>query len=241
MAEPSRRDLHKRQAAEEAVSEVESGMVVGLGTGTTARFALEALGRRIRAGELREVQGVPTSEATKTIAGSLGVSLTTLDEHPEVDITIDGADEVNPGLDLIKGGGGALLREKIVAQASRREVIIVDDQKLSAALGTIFAVPVEVVRFGMRPAIRCVESLGARATLRGGEARPFVTDGGNLILDCDFGPIPEPAALAEQLAWQAAIVEHGLFIGLVSELVVAGDTGLERRLPGDAQPARARR
>jgi ribose 5-phosphate isomerase A len=240
MAEPSRRDLHKREAAEGAVAEIESGMVVGLGTGTTARFALETLGRRVRAGELHDVRGVPTSEATQAIAASLGVPLTTLDDHPEVDITIDGADEVDPALDLIKGGGGALLREKIVAQASRREVIIVDDQKLSPALGTRFAVPVEVVRFGVRPAIRQVESMGARVTLRGGQAHPFVTDGGNLILDCDFGPIAEPAALAEQLAWHAAVVEHGLFIGLVSELVVAGEAGLERRSSG-AQPARARR
>jgi ribose 5-phosphate isomerase A len=235
MAEPSCRDLHKRQAAEGAVAEVESGMVVGLGTGTTARFALEALGRRIGEGELRDVRGVPTSEATQAVAAQLGVPLTTLDEHPEVDITIDGADEVDPALDLIKGGGGALLREKIVAQASRREVIIVDDEKLSPALGTSFPVPVEVVGFGVRPAMRWVESLGARVTLRGGERQPFVTDGGNLILDCDFGPIADAAALAEQLAWHAGVVEHGLFIGLVSELVVAGEAGLERRLPSAAR------
>ena len=235
MAEPSRRDLHKRRAAEGAVAEVESGMVVGLGTGTTARFALEALGRRIGEGELRDVRGVPTSEATQAVAAQLGVPLTTLDEHPEVDITIDGADEVDPALDLIKGGGGALLREKIVAQASRREVIIVDDQKLSPALGTRFPVPVEVASFGVRPAVRWVESLGARVTLRGGETQPFVTDGGNLILDCDFGPIADAAALAEQLAWHAGGVEHGLFIGLVRELVVAGEAGLERRLPTAAR------
>jgi ribose 5-phosphate isomerase A len=234
MAEPSRRDLHKRQAAEGAVAEVESGMVVGLGTGTTARFALEALGRRIGEGELRDVRGVPTSEAIRAVAAQLGVPLTTLDEHPDVDITIDGADEVDPALDLIKGGGGALLREKIVAQASRREVIIVDDQKLSPALGTSFPVPVEVVRFGVRPAVRWVESLGARVALRGGKKQPFVTDGGNLILDCDFGPIADAAVLAEQLAWHAGVVEHGLFIGLVSELVVAGEAGLERRLPSAA-------
>src|SRR5437016_3070997 len=166
MADPSRRDLHKRQAAEGAVAEVESGMVVGLGTGTTAGFALEALGRRIRDGELRDVRGVPTSEATQVVAAKLGVPLTTLDEHPEVDITIDGADEVDPALDLIKGGGGALLREKIVAQASRREVIIVDEEKLSPRLGTRWPLPVEVIPFAWGAQARFLEGLGASVARR---------------------------------------------------------------------------
>ena len=148
-------------------------------------------------------------------------------EHPVVDLTIDGADEVDPDLNLIKGGGGALLHEKIVAQASRREIIVVDQAKLSPALGTLWPVPVEVVPFGYRSQAAYLESLGAKITLRqSNDGAPFETDQGNLILDCRFGPIPDPARLAVRLNRRAGIVEHGLFLGLATGIIVAGEQGI---------------
>jgi ribose 5-phosphate isomerase A len=153
----------------------------------------------------------------------LGIPLTTLDEHPVVDLAIDGADEVDPDLNLIKGGGGALLREKIVAQASRREIIVVDETKLSPALGTYWPVPVEIVPFGWHVQAAYLESLGAKPVLRlNDNGTPFETDQGNLILDTHFGPIPDPAQLAARLDGRAGIVEHGLFLGLVTDVIVAG-------------------
>jgi ribose 5-phosphate isomerase A len=181
-------------------------------------------------GKLANVVGVPTSLETESLARSLGVPLTTLEEHPVLDLAIDGADEVDPGLCLIKGGGGALLREKIVAQASRRLLIVVDESKLSPRLGTRCAVPVEVLPFGWRAQALFLEGLGARVTRR--EARdgaPYRTDQGNFILDCAFGPISSPAGLATKLEARAGLVEHGLFIGLTSELLVAGPRGVEHR------------
>lgn len=217
----------KRQAAEEAVKLVRSGMVLGLGHGTTAHYALLALAERLRSGALQEVVGIPCSRAVGEAARELGIPLATLEEHPELDLTIDGADEVDPQLNLIKGGGGALLREKIVAQASRREVIVADEGKLSPALGTRCALPVEVVPFGWRTQVRFLESLGAEVALRrvpGGD--PFQTDHGNWILDCRFGPIPDPRALARDLDGRAGIVAHGLFLDLATDLVVAGAGGV---------------
>ncbi|MET0402981.1 MAG: ribose-5-phosphate isomerase RpiA [Cystobacter sp.] len=232
MTDPSESDSArlKRQAAEHAVASIQPGMVVGLGTGSTAAYVVHRLAELRAAGELRDVRGVPTSQRTEALARSLGVPLTTLDEHPVLDLCIDGADEVDPASRLIKGGGGALLREKIVAQASRRVLIVVDEAKLSPRLGTRWAVPVEVLPFGWRSQALYLEGLGARVTLRedaGGE--PFVTDQGFFILDCAWGPLEQPEALAARLEARAGLVAHGLFLGLTSELIVAGSRGVEVR------------
>jgi ribose 5-phosphate isomerase A len=220
--------LFKRQAAEHAVKFVVSGMVVGLGHGSTTIFAVRRIAQLLRDGQLRDILGVPCSLQVEADARKLGIPLTTLDEHPIVDLTIDGADEVDPDLNVIKGGGGALLREKIVAQASRREIIVVDEEKLSPALGTRWAVPVEIVPFGWRSQAAYLESLGAEITLRQGRGgAPFKTDHGNLILDCRFGPISRPAQLAALLSERAGIVEHGMFLGLVTDVIVAGAEGIQ--------------
>ena len=224
-------DNFKQQAAERAVDFVESGMVVGLGAGSTALFAVQRLAQLIGEGKLQNIVGVPCSIQTGDEAARLGIPLTTLDEHPVVNLTIDGADEVDPGFNLIKGGGGALLREKIVAQASQREIIVVDENKLSPLLGTKWAVPVEVLPFGWRAQALFLESLGAHITLRQKAGVTYHTDQGNLILDANFGPIPDPAELARQLNQRAGIVEHGLFIGLATDLVVAGSNGTLHRKP----------
>ena len=217
----------KQQAADYAVDLVEPGMVVGLGHSSTAILAVRRIAERLQAGRLRNVLGVPCSTSVETEAHRLGIPLTSLEQHPVIDLTIDGADEVDPHLDLIKGRGGALLREKIVAQASRREVIVVDESKLSPVLGTRARVPVEVVPFGWRSQVKFLEGLGARVTeRRTTDGALFNTDQGNLILDCDFGPIPEPAAQARRLEARAGIVEHGLFIGLATEVVVGAPEGV---------------
>jgi ribose 5-phosphate isomerase A len=225
----------KRQAAEHAVEFVESGMVVGLGGGSTAALAVRRLAQLLSTGQLRDVLGVPCSLQVEAEARRLGIPLTTLEQHPVVDLTIDGADEVDPNLDLIKGGGGALLHEKIVAQASRREIIVVDEAKLSPMLGTHRPLPVEVVPFGWGSQIAYLESLGARPALRrNDDGTPFKTDQGNLILDCDFGPISQPAQLATRLGERAGIVEHGLFLGLATEVIAAGAGGIRHlRREGD--------
>ncbi|MGZ3460754.1 MAG: ribose-5-phosphate isomerase RpiA, partial [Archangium sp.] len=203
----------KRLAAERAVDSIQPGMVVGLGSGSTSALVVRQLAALRAEGKLTDVIGVPTSLATEELARSLGVPLTTLEEHPVLDLTIDGADEVDPRLRLIKGGGGALLREKIVAQASRRELIVVDAGKLSPRLGTRWPVPVEVLPFGWRSQALFLEGLGARITRREGpEGAPYRTDQGNFILDCAFGPIERPEELAARLESRAGIVAHGLFI-----------------------------
>jgi ribose 5-phosphate isomerase A len=217
----------KRQAAERAVEYVESGMVVGLGEGSTAAFAVRRVAQLLSEGKLRDILGVPCSCKVEVEAHDLGIPLTTLEEHPIIDLTIDGADEVDPDLNLIKGGGGALLREKIVAQASCREIIAVDESKLSPALGTHWPVPVEVTRFGWRTQVAYLESLGSKPVLRTkGDGAPFETDQGNLILDCEFGPIANPAQLASQLSERAGVVAHGLFLGLATEVIVASAEGI---------------
>jgi ribose 5-phosphate isomerase A len=207
----------KQQAGESAVDQyVRPGMRVGLGTGSTAVWAIRRLGSLLASGALTDVAGVPTSEASRAEALACGVPLTTLDDDPRLDLTIDGADEVSPALDLIKGGGGAHLREKVVAQASERLVIVCDPSKLVTALGETFAIPVEVVRMARRPEQEFLESLGARVTLRTAKSGsgPFVTDEGNWILDADFGPLSDPAALLRRLQERAGVVEVGLFLGL---------------------------
>jgi ribose 5-phosphate isomerase A len=232
MNSPAPASLLKQQAAERAVQFVESGMVVGLGHGSTAIFAIRRIAQLLDAGKLRDILGVPCSLQVETDARELGIPLTSLNEHPRIDLTIDGADEVDPDLNVIKGGGGALLREKIVAQASQREIIVVDDSKLSPALGKRWAVPVEVTPFGWRSQAAFLESLGAEATVResNGGTR-FRTDQGNLILDCYFGPIADPTQLAARLNARAGIIEHGLFLGLVTDVIVADHQGI-RHLRG---------
>jgi ribose 5-phosphate isomerase A len=218
----------KQQAAEYAAGLIQPGMIVGLGHGSTAIWAVRRIAALLHDGRLAGILGVPCSVAIEAEAHELGIPLTTLDDHPMIDLTIDGADEIAPNLDVIKGGGGALLREKIVAQATRRQVIVADASKRSPALGTRFAVPVEVVSFGLRTHIAYLESLGARVTLRReADGTPFLTNHGNLILDCAFGPIADPAALATRIRARAGIVEHGLFLGLVAEVVIAGERGIE--------------
>jgi ribose 5-phosphate isomerase A len=224
----------KQQAAWYAVDFVESGMVVGLGHGSTTIFVVRCIAQLLREGQLQGILGVPCSLHVEEDARQLGIPLTTLDEHPVVDLTIDGADEVDPGLNLIKGGGGALLREKIVAQASRREIIVVDESKLSPALGTHWPVPVEVIPFGWRSQAAYLESLGARPVLRqNANGTSFKTDHGNLILDCHFGPISDPAQLAAQLNERAGIVEHGLFLGLATDVIVASEEGIRHLKRGE--------
>jgi len=223
----AQRTRWKQHAAEHAVTFVESGMVVGLGAGSTAVFATRRIAQLLADGQLHSIVGVACSSEIEAEARQLDIPLATPNEQPVIDLTIDGADEVDPQLDLIKGGGGALLREKIVASASRREIIVVDDGKLSAALGTHWAVPVEVVTWGWRAQARYLESIGAQVTLRTrGDGTPFTTDHGNFILDCAWGPIADPARLAAQLANRAGVVEHGLFLGLATDLIVAGPNGI---------------
>jgi ribose 5-phosphate isomerase A len=222
------RDAFKRAAAEEAVKLVEDGMVVGLGTGSTAAFAIEALARRHRQG-LRFL-GIPTSERTAAQAAAAGIPLTSFAEHRQLDLTIDGADEVERGtLNLIKGLGGALLREKIVAAASRHLAIIVDGSKLVDRLGTRVPVPVEVVAFGLEATRASLEVLGASARLRLSPAgEPFVTDSGNGIIDCRFAPIADPARLEERIRRVVGVVESGLFISRADPVFLANATGVHR-------------
>jgi len=226
----------KRQAALRAVEFISDGMVIGLGYGSTAAFAVEAVGELIREGKLRDIEAVLCSAQMEPEARRLGIPLTTLEAHPTIQLTIDGADEVDPQLNLIKGGGGALLREKIVAQASVREIIVIDETKLSARLGTHHSVPVEVVPFGWKSQLLFLEALGARVVVRKSkDGTLFLTDQNNLILDCDFGPIPDPLELASVLSRRAGIVEHGLFLTNTTDLVVAGRDGVRHMLREEAK------
>lgn len=216
----------KQEAAYAAVDLVESGMVLGLGEGTTAIWAVRRIGERYAQGQIENIVGIASSVHMETQARALGLPLTTLAEHPVIDLTIDGADEVDPDLNLIKGGGGALLREKIVAQATRREVIVVDNSKPADRLGAKWPVPVEVIPFGWQSQADFLRSLGAKVTLRHKHETPFLTDQGHYILDCDFGPIDNPHDLGQQMKMRTGIVEHGLFLGLVSDVLVASPVGI---------------
>jgi ribose 5-phosphate isomerase A len=221
------RDELKKIAGEKAVEYVESGMVVGLGYGSTAIHALRLIGELIRGGELEGIQAIPTADLIAEEACKAGIPLTSLEDHPRIDVTIDGADEVDPELNLIKGGGGALLREKIVAQASSLNIIVVDEQKLSPVLGTNFDLPVEIIPFGWRPLEAYLRSLDAEPKVRTKtDGTPFVTDNGNYILDCRFGAIEDPYALSAELKSRAGIVEHGLFLDLASEVIIAAGDGI---------------
>ena len=214
----------KRAAAEAAVAtEVRSGMALGLGTGSTASFVTIAVGRLLAAAELEGIVAVPTSEATASLAREHGVPLGTLAEHPQLAVCIDGADEISPELGLIKGLGGALLREKIVASAADRFVVVGDESKRVARLGEKAPVPVEVIPFGAAVCARALAALGCDPVLREG----VVTDEGNVILDCRFGPLDEPEALATAIRSIPGVVEHGLFLGMARVAYVAGAGGVE--------------
>ena len=216
------RDQEKQAAARAAVELVESGSVVGLGSGSTAAFAVRFLAERVRQG--LKVVGIPTSIQTQHLAEELGIPFTTLDEHPVIDIDIDGADEVDPHLNLIKGGGGAFLREKVIASVSRRFVVIADSAKQVDRLGK-FPLPVEVIAFAQSLVRSRIENLGAVVKLREyAYGNPYVTDEGHHILDCNFGEITDPPALAQKLSNIPGVVEHGLFIGM-AEIALIGKNG----------------
>jgi ribose 5-phosphate isomerase A len=224
-------DAQKRAAAARAVEFVRPGMRVGLGTGSTAKHFVELLGERVRAG--LDIVAVPTSETTFADAKRCGITLTTLDETPELDLTVDGADEIGPGLSLIKGGGGALLREKIVATASARMIVIADQGKWVPELGR-FPLPIEVVSFGLAATHRAVEKTilavqrpGPLALRRGKDGQVFVTDGGHWILDAALNRIDDPAALAHAISGVPGVVEHGLFIGLAHMAIIGGPDGVK--------------
>jgi len=230
---PSQDDL-KRAAARRAAELVESGTVIGLGSGSTVRPLLECLGERLASGTLRDLLAVPTSEDTSRRCAALGIPLTTLDEHPRLALALDGADEVDPRLDLIKGLGGAVLREKLVAVAARRFVVVADASKRVRRLGTKAPVPVEVVPFGWSTHLPFFEGLGSRPQLRrGADGAPYVTDGGHYIVDCAFPRgIADPRALARALARRPGVVGHGLFLGIAREAVIAAASGVSVRRRG---------
>jgi ribose 5-phosphate isomerase A len=208
-------------------------MAVGLGTGSTAIYAVRYIGELLRTGMLNDIVAFATSQVTWDEALRLNIPMLSEDLPRALDVTIDGADEVDPLLNLIKGGGGALLREKLVAQNTAREIIVVDESKLSPRLGTHHVLPVEVLPFGWRSAAGYLEGLGARYVVRhAADGEEYRTDQGNMILDCDFGPIASPAQLADQLNRRAGIVEHGLFVGLTHLVVVSGSSGIREMLPG---------
>ena len=218
----------KQVCSVRAVDYVQDGMVVGLGTGSTTAYAIDELGARIFDGRLKNVIGVPTSVDTVRRAERAGIPLSTLAEHPVLDLVIDGADEVDPNLDMIKGLGGALLREKIVEIAARRFVVVVDESKLVSRLGTRGPLPVEVTQFAWEVHARWLATLGCRAEQRvEADGSPYVTDNANYIIHCTFPDgIADPAALAETLIHRPGVLEHGLFLGMATDVVVAGADGI---------------
>ena len=212
----------KKAAGERAAELVDDGMIVGLGTGSTAFYAIQRLGERVREG--LPIRGVPTSEQSRIQAEREGIPLVDFAETTRIDLTIDGADEIDPAFNLIKGGGGALFREKLVATASLREIIVADESKLKDRLGA-FPLPVEVVPFGWQFVRLKLEALGCRATLRVRENRTFVTDNGNHVLDCAFGAIDDPEDLERRIASTCGVVESGLFVGLAHQIVIGKPAG----------------
>lgn len=218
----------KRKAAEKAVEFVRSGMILGLGTGSTTYFALVKIAELLKNGNLTNIVGIPSSVQTENQAKELEIPLTTLDKNPDIDLTIDGADEIDRNLNLIKGGGGALLREKVLAQSSKKEIIIADAGKCSDYLGEKWSVPVEVLKFAVEAEKNFIESIGGKVKLRVTDDKSvFITDENNLILDCDFGIIEDPADIAVKLERRAGIVEHGLFVDIVDVVIVASDDGIK--------------
>ena len=231
---PEKTGQLKKAAGERAVDFIRPGMTVGLGTGSTAEFAMKELSMRIRDGRLSDVTCVPSSIRTESFAGKLGLPLAGLAAGTKLDVTIDGADEIDSAFNLIKGGGGALLREKVLAQNSERNVVVADGSKLSKRLGMRFPVPVEVVGFALEAEKAYLESLGGAAALRLAEdGSPFLTDQGNLIIDWRFGEMEDPSGLAESLSVRAGVMEHGLFIGTVTDLVISFQEGVEHVSAGE--------
>jgi len=223
----NKQDMQKQQAAWHAVKSVKSGMVLGLGTGSTANFAIKAIAEKLESGELSNIVGVPSSIRTEALARELKIPLSSLEDTPRIDLTIDGADEVDGALNLIKGGGGALLREKVLAQSSAQNIIIVDESKVSELLGTSWALPIEVVPFALSTVQRFLEALSTEAPVRmTDDGKPYVTDQGNWIVDASMGVMTEAAKIAQTLNQRAGIVEHGLFIGLATQVVVASSDGV---------------
>jgi ribose 5-phosphate isomerase A len=221
----------KKLAAAEAVRLVEKGMIVGLGTGSTTRYAIEMIGERLRDGRLRDIVGIPTSSASERLARRMGIPLSSLQEHPVIDLTIDGADEVGPDLVLNKGQGGALLHEKIVACASRRLIIIVDDSKLVTVLGSRAPLAVEVVRFGWGTYLEALRAFGCEPVRRMQSAEPYLTDEGNYIVDCHFTRIDDPVRMERELNLIPGVVENGIFNGLTSLVYVASQSGIRELRP----------
>ncbi len=218
------REELKKLAGEKATEYIEDGMIVGLGTGSTTEYSIRKLGEMVNDG--LKIKGIPTSIHTRRISKECKIPLTTLEEEPVIDITIDGADEVDSNMNLIKGGGGALTREKIVAFNSKKVIIVVDDSKIVKALGIDFPLPVEVLKFGWTSTRQTLEKLGCSIELRKIVDEPFITDNSNYILDCDFDRIAEPEQLEKDLNSIPGVVENGLFIGLVNEVIVGGKQGI---------------
>jgi ribose 5-phosphate isomerase A len=217
----------KQMAGEEAVKYIENDMVIGIGTGTTAAYMIQALAQRLREG-LNIIGAVPTSEVTAQLASRLGIPLTNLDTHPQLDLDIDGADEIDGALRLIKGGGGALLREKIVAAASRRFIIVADSSKLVRQLGLTFPVPVEIIPFARTPVQIQLQALGAQVQLRQRDGQVFLTDSGNIILDCLFpGGISDPQALHASIKSIVGVVESGLFLNMAERAIIGSAGGVQ--------------
>jgi ribose 5-phosphate isomerase A len=225
MTTPSPDEL-KRQAAIAALDEIRNNMIVGLGTGSTASHFIRELGKRVQGG-LR-VLGIPTSEASHQLAGEVGVSLTTLKEHPEIDVTVDGADEVSPGLDLIKGLGGALVREKIVAHASKRVIIVVDDSKMVTQLGTRAPIPVEVVPFAVDSVMLKLVRWKGSVKIREKNGRPFVSDNGNTILDWQHDAIDDPNGVEMKLKSITGVVDSGIFSNVAAMVIVAEGSSIRK-------------
>jgi ribose 5-phosphate isomerase A len=216
-------DELKREAALRAIEEIRDGMIVGLGTGSTAAHFIRGLGQA-----RRKIAGIPTSEESRRLAEEAGIELTTFREHPHIDVTVDGADEVSPELDLIKGLGGALVREKIVAHASRRVIIIVDETKLVERLGARTPIPVEVIPFAVPRIVLQLKELGGEARVREKNGQPFVSDNGNTILDWAHGVIDHPVALEKQLKSLTGIVDSGIFASVAACVIMAGSEGIRK-------------
>jgi ribose 5-phosphate isomerase A len=214
----------KKLAGEKATEYIEDGMIIGLGTGSTAEYSVRKIGKMVNEG--LKIKGIPTSNHTRRIAKECKIPLTTLEEEPVIDITIDGADEVDSNMSLIKGGGGALAREKIIAYNSKKVIIVVDDSKVVKALGIDFPLPVEVLKFGWTATQQTLEEMGCSVELRKIMDDPFITDNSNYIIDCDFDRIADPEKLEKDLNLIPGVVENGLFIGMVDKVIVGGKQGI---------------
>lgn len=224
----------KRRAAEAAATHVEDGNVIGLGSGSTAKHFIEVIGSDLRSGKIRGVLGVPTSHQAAADSVKAGIPLTSLDEHPELDLTVDGADQIDGKLDAIKGGGGALLREKVIASASEAYILIADERKLTRDLGSGCPLPLEVLPFSLGSVLLKIKRLGAGAVVRAGQGKlgPVVTDNGNFIIDADFGAIADPSGLERDLKAIPGVIETGLFLGYAGLAYIGAGEGVrEMRRP----------